>query len=203
MNPVTQGLKSAKGQVIFFVIVLVIFNDELEAEKTALAIKQLKREMHKSNDYEFKFNKCNRFHRLTFLSIVNKFNFRIRAIIFDKSILCSSHLREAKDDFYGFALRQVLEHNNNTIHNAKIRLDGRGEITFKRQLTLYLRKYLNSGTKKVMENLRFRDSKKDVLIQLADMVAGSIRRNFETDKSDSKVYRKEIKTKEEDIWLFK
>ena len=57
--------------------------------------------------------------------------------------------------------------------------------------------------KKIMENLRFRDSKKDVLIQLADMVAGSLRRDFEHNTNDWNVYRKIIKNKEEDIWEFK
>lgn len=54
-----------------------------------------------------------------------------------------------------------------------------------------------------MKNLRFRDSKKDVLIQLADMIAGSLRRNFEHNTNDWGIYRKIIKNREEDIWEFK
>ena len=36
---------SAKGRVIFFIIVAIIFDDSLEAEKTAVAIKSLKRKI--------------------------------------------------------------------------------------------------------------------------------------------------------------
>jgi len=54
-----------------------------------------------------------------------------------------------------------------------------------------------------MQNLRFRDSKNDVLIQLADMIAGSIRRYCEKNTEDWNVYREIIKKREEDAWEFK
>ena len=39
------GFKFDRGSSRFFVIVLLIFNDELEAEKTAIAIKELRRSL--------------------------------------------------------------------------------------------------------------------------------------------------------------
>ena len=54
-----------------------------------------------------------------------------------------------------------------------------------------------------MKNLRFRNSQGDVLIQMADMIAGSLRRNFDHNTQDFNVYRKIIKSKEKDIWEFK
>jgi hypothetical protein len=54
-----------------------------------------------------------------------------------------------------------------------------------------------------MRNFKFRDSKSDVLIQLADMIAGSIRRSYEKDKTDSQKYKKLIQDKIEDEWEFK
>ena len=41
------GFKIEKGSSSHFVVVLVIFNDELVAEETALTIKKLKRELKK------------------------------------------------------------------------------------------------------------------------------------------------------------
>ncbi len=184
------GFKTKKGSSLHFVIVLIIFNDTLEAEETALAIKKLKKRLNKSTKFEFKFNKCNRKLRENFLYTIKDYNFRIRAIVFDKEKIYSPHLRTNKESFYNFALRQVLEHNNKTIINAKIRLDGRGEKEFRKQLTTYLRRHLNSDSKKIMKNLRFRDSKRDVLIQMADMIAGSIRRYFDHNIRDWNVYRK-------------
>ena len=55
-----------------------------------------------------------------------------------------------------------------------------------------------------MQNLKFVDSKENVLIQLADMVAGSERRYFECKsiKNDAEVYRDIIKKKIDDEWEF-
>ena len=197
------GFKVSKGSSATFVIALVIFDDDLEAEETALKIKKFKRELRKNEKFEFKFNKCNRDLRIKFLETICSSNFRIRAIIFNKESIYSSHLRTSKDSFYNFALRQVLEHNNQTIKDAKIRLDGLGERSFRNNLVVYLRKSLNSSTQKVMDNLRFRNSQNDVLIQLADMVAGALRRYFDHTSEDWDTYRKIIKRREEDIWPFK
>jgi hypothetical protein len=197
------GFKISKGSSPFFVIALVVFDENLDAEETALKIKKLRKTIRKSEFFEFKFNKCNKQFREAFLNEIKDSQFRIRAIVFDKNIVYSSHLRLDKEDFYNFALRQVLEHNNNTIKNAKIRLDGRGEKAFRQQLTNYLRMSLNSQTNKIMKNLRFRNSKTDVLIQMADMVAGSIRRYYDHNTNDWNVYRKIVKNREEDVWEFK
>jgi hypothetical protein len=197
------GFKISKGSSLHFVVALVIFDEELFAEETALKIKKLRKKLNKSDQFEFKFNKCGQKIRKAFLHEIESCHFRIRAIVFNKEKIYSSFLRTSKESYYNFALRQVLEHNNKTINNAKLRLDGRGEKEFRKQLTSYLRKHLNYKTKKVMHNLRFRDSKKDVLIQLADMVAGSIRRYYDQKTQDYAVYRKIIKLKEEDVWQFK
>jgi len=47
------------------------------------------------------------------------------------------------------------------------------------------------------------DSKSDPLIQLADMVAGSINRSQNKNKKDRNDYLEIIKKKIEDKWLFK
>lgn len=198
-----SGFKISKGSSSVFVIVLVIFDDELEAEETALKIKKLKRDLKKSERFEFKFNGCNKELRIKFLEQIKNCKFRIRSIILSKNVVYSKFLRNSKESFYNFALKQVLEHNNESILKAKIRLDGSGEKKFKERLTFYLRKNLNSSTKKVMQNLRFCDSQSNVLIQLADMIAGSIHRDCEEKTEDWNIYRKIINRREEDAWKFK
>ncbi len=197
------GFKISKGSSSYFVISLVIFDEELDAEETALKIKKLRKALNKSDKFEFKFNKCNRKLREEFLNEIRNCNFRIRSIVMDKEKIYSKHLRDLATDFYGFSLRMVLQHNGKTIKNAKIRIDGSGERKFRKQLTLYLRKYLNSSNKKIIKNLRFYDSKQNVLIQLADMIAGSIRRDFEKTTPDHNIYRKIIRKREEDAWEFR
>jgi len=197
------GFKTSRGSSPYFVIVLVIFDDELVAEEVALEIKKLKRKLKLHDDYEFKFNKSNKKFKIAFLNIIKPFDFRIRAIVVNKEKVYSQKLRKETKSFYNYFLKCVLEQSNDTILDAKLRLDAIGEKKFKQALQTYLRLELNSQTKKVMNNLKFGNSKNNVLIQLADMIAGALRRYYENSKSDSKNYWNIIKTKKEDIWKFK
>jgi len=85
---------------------------------------------------------------------------------------------------------------------AKINLDGSGDKEFRQNLISYLRHQLNSEEKQIMKNLRFRDSKKNVLIQLSDMVVGSIRKHYDKKTDDCEEYRKVIRRREENVWEF-
>ncbi len=109
------GFKVERGSSPVFVITCVIFDDELEAEKTAVAIKELRRKLKKSDKFEFKFNKANRKFRLEFLERVSPFKFRVRAIVFEKSKVKSEELRTSKRSFYNYAIKMVLKHNFGTI----------------------------------------------------------------------------------------
>ena len=53
-----------------------------------------------------------------------------------------------------------------------------------------------------MRNFKMVDSRKDVLIQMADMIAGSINRSQNKNKKDFKKYKGIIKKKIEDEWYF-
>lgn len=197
------GFKVDKGSSRAFVICCVIFDDELEAEKTAVRIKELKRELKKSDKYEFKFNKCSKEYRLKFLSAIKKFDFRIRAIMMTKEIIYSDELKNNKTSFYNYTIKTVLKHSSGKIKNAKIRLDGHGDRIFRRELLAYLRRSLDDIDKKMIKNLRFRDSSRDVLIQLADMIAGSINKTSQKGKTDQNDYWKVIKSRSENLWRFK
>lgn len=197
------GFKVKRGSTSYFVVALVIFDDELEAEETALKIKKLRRSLKKTDRFEFKFNKCSKKYRIKLLDTIKSCKFRVRAIVFQKGDIYSRHFRSSKESFYNYAVKMVLQHNNKTIKGAKIRLDGLGEREFRRKLTAYLRRNLNAGEKKIIKNLRFRDSKRDVLIQLADMVVGAISRSYSVKKTDCNIYKDIIKNRIEDIWEFK
>jgi len=196
------GFKLDRGSTPVFVIACVIFDDELEAEKTAVSIKELRRKIKKPDNFEFKFNKSNRELRLKFLKHIASFKLRVRAIVFEKKKIRSSELKTSKQSFYNYAIKMVLKHNFGTIKNAKLRLDGHGDRLYKREVIKYLRNELNNREEKVFRNLQFVDSKSNVLIQLTDMIAGSIHRCYQTDKSDAKIYYSVIKRRVEDCWNF-
>ncbi len=58
------------------------------------------------------------------------------------------------------------------------------------------------GEEPVIQKLKIVDSKRDVLIQLADMVAGTLRRYAEGQKADRKEYRAMIQKRIENVWNF-
>ncbi len=199
------SFKVGKGSSKVFVITLVIFDDELEAEEAALKIKKLRRQLGLHDKFEFKFNKCSKEFRCKLLSTVADSRFRVRAIVLKKSKIYGQMLRNKKEYFYNYAIKTVLKNHAGTIKNAKIRLDGHGNRNMRRAFSSYLRRELNPlshGSNRIFTNLRFRDSKRDVLIQLADMIAGAIRRSYYRDKDDAGLYVGIIKKRLEDIWNF-
>jgi hypothetical protein len=196
------GFKLDRGSSKHFVIACVVFDDNLDAEETALKIKRLRRALKWRDDHEFKFNKTNKQIRLAFLNEVKTCNFRIRGIVADKSVIRSSELRRSKTKFYNYMIKEVLSKSVGSIKNGSIRLDGHEDRAYKKAATTYFRQQANPNGA-VIKDLRFVNSKSDNLIQLADMVAGSILRTTQGTKNDSNDYLKVITKRIEDIWHFK
>ncbi len=197
------GFKLEKGSSSHFVIACVIFDDDLEALKVKVAVKELKRKLNFPDNVEFKFFKSKNTVKESFLRTINKFQFRVRTIVVDKSLIRSDELRNNKNSFYSYIIKLVLENSNESILDAKIRIDGSGDRFFRRNFLSYLRRQLNSKQKKIMKNCKLIDSKSDELIQVADMVAGCIRRSFDKSKKDSVDYKSLIKKHIEDEWVFR
>lgn len=197
------GFKLKEGSSPFFVIAIVIFDDELEAEKTAIAIKNLKRFLKFPDDVEFKFFKSSKKVRTKFLKVVGPFKFRIRALVVEKALIHSPQLRENRQSFYSYAIKTVLKYSGTSILDARIKIDGSGDRLFRKSFLGYLRRELNSGNKRIIKNCKLVDSKSNVLIQMADMIAGSIRRSYDVSSTDRKIYKSIIIKHIEDEWPFK
>ncbi len=199
------GFKISKGSTSVFIVGLIIFDDPLMAEETALKIKKLRRKLKLSDDFEFKFNKCRKDFRYKFLETIKDSKFRIRAIVMQKSKIYGQELRTSRESFYKYAIKTVLRYHGGTIEKAKLRIDGHGDRKFKRAFSAYLRRELNpygKVKKQVFKDLKFVDSKKNVLIQLADMVTGAIYRSYNKDKTDCDFYKAIISKRIDDIWNF-
>jgi len=196
------GFKLGKGSSDYFVIALVIFDDTLAAEATALKIKQYRRKVGFSDNSEFKFNKSRPEVKAGFLHCLYEEEFRIRALVVPKKDIYSPELRSNRNSFYSYIIKLVLQNSGGTIENAKIKIDGSGDRVFRKSFTAYLRKELNQGDRYVVKNCKLVDSKSNVLIQMADMVAGAIRRSYDESKKDRAVYKEIISIHIEDEWLF-
>lgn len=197
------GFKLGKGSSDYFVIALVIFDDTLAAESAALKIKQYRRKLGFSDNSEFKFNKTRPEVKVGFLHCIKEEDFRVRALVVPKKDIYSLELRSNRNSFYSYIIKLVLQNSGGTIENAKIKIDGSGDRIFRKSFTAYLRKELNQGDRYVVKNCKLVDSKNNVLIQMADMVAGAVRRSYDEGKKDRAVYKEIISRQIEDEWLFR
>jgi hypothetical protein len=196
------GFKLGKGSSEYFVIAMVCFDDDLEAEKAALAIKELRRNLGFSDESEFRFFKTRKDNTVKFLYAVNKFSFKIRCVVVNKRKIYSQKLRADKNSFYSYFIKEALKHSGGNILEAKIKIDGSGDRIFRKSFLSYLKRELNNNEIKVMTKCTLVDSTGDVLIQMADMIAGSINRSYNLQKADNSIYKRIIKKHITDEWEF-
>lgn len=196
------GFKFTKGSSAIFVITIVIFEDNLVAEETAVALKKLRRDLKFPDDVEFKFHKSRLRVKEKFLEVASRFPYRVRAIVIQKEKIHSNFLRTSVDSFFNYTVMQVLKNNSGKIKRAKLRFDRRGERRIRNELRTYLSRELDNKKNNIFSDLKFVDSKENILIQLADMIAGTIA-SYYKDENKNKELLKIIKKRIEDIWEFK
>lgn len=197
------GFKFDSGSSRYFVLTAVIFDDDLEAERVALAIKLLKRDLKASDQFEFKFNGTDPARKVKFFQTVAPGAFRVRALIIDKQFIRLADLRTDKGLFYNYAVKLLLKDEKSGLVEARIRLDGHGDREYKKAAQSYLKAQLNAPGNRAIKNVRFVDSKGDMLIQLADMASGAIYRSLNDSKADKDVYISLIRKRIENLWKLK
>lgn len=187
------GLKVNGGSSRYFVIVLVLFEENDEAVACDQRIELLKRELRFNKNKEFKFNKLRKEQRIVFIQAVLPYSFFFFGIVINKDQhkLYGDGFR-VKESFYKYACGLVFENAKPHLKDALVVIDGSGSREFKKQFQAYLRKKIGTG---IIKKIKIQNSQSNNLIQLADVVAGSVYRSL-TDKEDKDVYRKLLGTKE-------
>jgi len=188
-----MGLKIDNGSSRYFVIVLVSFEENEEAIACDQRIKLLRRELKLPENFEFKFSKLRKDQRIKFLEAVLPYTFFYYGIVINKdpNRLYGDGFR-IKESFYKYTCSLVFENAKPYLKDAIVIVDGSGSREFKRQLTTYLRKKVDSH---IIKKVKIQRSHTNNLLQLADMIAGAIYRSL-TQKDDREIYRKIIKSKE-------
>jgi Protein of unknown function (DUF3800) len=191
------GFKAASTPC--FVVAMVIFHQNDEAEKTSAHIANVRERLKVKP--EFKFSKCSDDLRTQFFALLSDHHFRVRAVVVEKVKIYSAHLRSEPEHFYNFFLQNLMRHNEAAIKGASIKIDGSGDRRFKRALFAYLRKQLAGGT---IKKLKFANSRNDNLIQLADMAAGAIARSYPgRNRAPDARWRRMLQKQIDNVWEFR
>jgi hypothetical protein len=193
------GFKIDRGASPIFVASMVIFETDEAAAATQKAIAESEaKRRHKRS--EFKFNNSKDDIRDLFFEAVRDCEFSVRAIVVRKSLIHSPVLKTDKERFYEFFVKQMMKHDDGVLHDAKVIIDGSGDRAFRRDLNAALRRRLGQG---VIKEVRFKKSESDLLVQLADMVAGAIARSYRKDRDEPRRWRDMLGKKIADVWEFK
>jgi hypothetical protein len=192
-----SGFKLDKGSSTFFIISMVIFETEEDAKKTSKLISDFRKLNKLSPSYEFKFNKNKKKLIVKFLEYMKNAPFSIRCLIIDKNNFILS--KNVGRNYYQFFLKMFLTHNIDIMNKTLIKLDESHRKNLQRSLNAELRKTLNKN-KKSFSKISFSDSRSNDLIQLADIIVGSIGRDLLTTKNDSSLYKDLIKSKIIEEW---
>lgn len=192
------GFKLARGSTQHFIVAMVIFDDFKEAERASDIIEAARTTLRIRT--EFKFNKCSGQVKDGFFAMVAPCKFTVRAIVVDKAKIYSDNLREHKEMFYNFFVKSLLQHDHNALIGARVKIDGSGDREFKRELAAYLKRESTGGK---IVSVKFVESHRDNLIQLADMVAGAIARSYRVDdRNEPDRWRKMLNSKVRNVWNF-
>ncbi len=172
------GRKIAQGSSRFFVLAVVIFDDDGEAARCAQAIERLADRLGRGSA-EFKFSRDSHRTRLAFIDVVKQFRFRYRVFVLNKD----PHRLygpgfNSKDSLYKWVCGTALKDVSAEWENATIVLDRSGEKTFQRQLKSYLRREVRSlhGPGRI-KRVKANTSDSERLLQLADYTAGVVNRH--------------------------
>jgi hypothetical protein len=189
------GLKVDCGSSKYFIVALVAFEDHDEALATHERIDLLRREMGLYERFEFHFNKVKPDLRKQFLTVVAPFDFSYWGIVIDKAELISRGF-QFNESLYKYACGLVFENAKPRLGNTIVVIDGSGSKDFRKQLKTYLARRLKDDAGKcLIKKVKIQDSRKNNLLQLADMIVGAIARSH-SGKSDSREYRKLIAHRE-------
>jgi hypothetical protein len=191
------GFDIARGATPVFVVAMVIFSSNEDAAETQTVIAGSEaRRIHKP---EFKFNKCSDHVRDLFFEAVRLCPFVVRAILVRKELIYSSGLSSEKEKFYEYFVGQMMRRDNGLLNDARVIIDGSGDREFRRNLNAAMRRKLGQGA---IKDVRFKDSRSDVLVQLADMCAGAIARSHRPDRKNPWRWRNMLLPRIDDVWEF-
>ena len=182
------GFKFEKGSSRYVVVVLVSFEDTLDAEEVSLKIKRLKRKLGWGEATEFKFSGTSNRFRREFFEVVKGCPFRFVALAVDKTEFVEGRLQGRR--FYDYVLAQSFSELLGLSGEATVYFDKMVDKSFVLSFNTCFRKIFGGGKGLKIKRIKHRRSTSNNLIQLADMISGAVFRKYEKGED---IYYNQIK----------
>ena len=123
------GVKIGQGSSPFFVMALVIFQDNDVAEAADRRITEYRSKLRLHPHYEFKFIKLERERRLALLETITTLDFQYHAIVVDKAKLDPADCKD-NETLYMRTSQLLVSTTCDDLHGAKIAIDRLGSKGF-------------------------------------------------------------------------
>lgn len=144
---------------------------------------------------EFKFSSTSHDKRLAFLKAIACHEFVYSAVVFNKRKLYGRGF-QFKSSFYKTAVSYTMTHLQGYLREATVVLDRTGERSFTNSMQAYLLKATKPSVGRPrIKKVRSEDSRKNNLLQLADMVCGAVARSYSNRKNRDE-YRRLVSDRE-------
>ena len=186
-----------KSSTSHFIVAAVLVLNSESYDKLVMAMNDFRAGLGWNELDELKFSKTRKIVIKRLLTFIQQLEFKAYAIVVDKSKLTDKSLLTIDDSLYNYAIKELLLRLK--LSNPVIFIDGVSHKKQAERFRTYLRKHLKKhGVEK--SKIRFVDSRKDVLVQLADIIAGVIARSYSKKKGSNDEYLKLLKSKIEEIY---
>lgn len=192
------GFKTSSSSHFLIAALLVIDEDQKQALTDAIDL--YRKSLGWSELDEFKFNTTNKQTVLNLINIVKDYNFSAHIMILDKNTVDPKDIPTDKTSLYYRIIKDLLLKIE--VSNPIITIDGRAGKQYAKEIKTYLRKNLRENGVHG-SRIYLVDSRKNPLIQLTDIIVGSVARSYKKDKTDSQIYVNALKNKIINIYDFK
>jgi hypothetical protein len=174
-----------KSATSHFLIAALLVIDEEQKLKITEAIDLFRRNLGWNELHEIKFNKAEKGIVIDFIDFVKEFDYSAYIMVLDKTKINPEKIPKSKVSLYFQIIKELLLKLELT--NPIITIDGRADKKFAKEIKTYLRQSLRENG--VYDSrIYLVDSRKNSLIQLTDIVVGSVARSYRKEKTDSQTY---------------
>ncbi len=177
------GYKFESGSSRYFVVACLILRRAEQVDLLRQSLNEIKFAFNWRFDQEFKFSKMKPALQARVLEGVDFATLCVRVFYIDKSEYPRGYLSHSE------MLKLSLQRISEDLVEAIVKIDGASGSSHKRIIGAFRPTSVPESQPRSFRSIRLVKSETEVLIQLADLVAGVARRSFSANREDKDFYR--------------